>query len=467
MKLKLYNSLTRKIEDFESITPNKVGMYTCGPTVYDNVTIGNWRTYIMSDTLRRILQYNGYNVDFVMNITDVGHLTGDNEGDSSIGEDRMEKASIREGKTAWEIAEYYGNKFKKEYDLLNLLPPKIFSKATDHIKEQIELIEKIEKAGFTYKTNDGLYFDTVEYEKAGHKYGELSSLEDIQEGARVAKNPEKKNPRDFALWKLHTTIGERDMEWESPWGVGFPGWHIECSAMSQKYLGDQFDIHTGGEDLRSTHHPNEIAQSESACGCGPFVKYWIHGAFLLVDNGRMGKSKGNAYTIDNMLERDFNPLSLKYLFLGGYYRKQQNFTWEALEASENALHNLYFKFRALGDDIGEVNKRYQEKFIKYINDDISTPQALAIMWDVIKDENISNPEKKATLLDFDKVFGLKLDSLKEKSHDVPEHIMRLVDAREKARETKDWAEADRIRDEITEAGFLIEDSEDGPKISVS
>jgi len=465
MKLKLYNSLTRKVEDFESITPNKVGMYTCGPTVYDNVSIGNWRTYIMSDFLRRILEVNGYSVDFVINITDVGHLTGDNLGDSSTGEDRVEKASLREGKTAWKIAKYYGEKFQTEYSILNLKSPKIFARATDHIKEQIELIEKIEKAGFTYKTSDGIYFDIEAYEKRGHKYGELSNIDEAKAGARVEENMEKRDPRDFALWKFSPEDKNRDMEWESPWGKGFPGWHIECSAMSQKYLGNQFDIHTGGEDLRSTHHPNEIAQSETACGCSPFVKYWLHGAFLLVNGGRMGKSLGNAYTLDDFKERDFNPLSLRYLFLGGHYRKQQNFTWESLEAAENALHNMNFKFNELGDVIGSVNERYKEKFLDYINDDLSLPQSLALAWDVIKDENISNEDKKATLLFFDNVFGFGLDKLKKETQDIPENVMRLVEARTEARTQGNWAEADRLRDEIKTAGFEIKDNEDGPKIS--
>ena len=363
MTLYLYNSLTKKKEEFVPINPKHVGMYTCGPTVYDDATIGNWRTYITSDLLHRTLQANGYKVDFIMNITDVGHLTGDNEGDASTGEDRIEKASKREGRSAIAIAKYYEDRFILEYKTLNLIEPRLFARATEHIREQIELIEKIEKAGFTYTITDGVYFDTVAYEAAGHTYGKLSSLEEIKEGARIPKNKEKKNPRDFALWKFNPTVGEREMEWTSPWGMGFPGWHIECSAMASKYLGDQFDIHLGGEDLRATHHPNEIAQSEAACGCSPFVKYWLHSGFLLIDGGRMGKSIGNAYTIDDLMEKDFNPLSLRYLFLGGHYRKQQNFTWEALEAAENSLHNMYFKYNALSDEVGTVDMRYKEKFI--------------------------------------------------------------------------------------------------------
>jgi len=467
-ELKIYNSLSRSKEIFESIKPGKAGMYTCGPTVYDNVTIGNWRTYILSDLVHRTLKYNGYDVDFVMNITDVGHLTGDNEGDASSGEDRMEKASKREGKTAFEISEFYTKSFLEGYDDLNIIKPKIFAKATDHIQEQIDLIKKIEERGFTYQTSDGIYFDTQAYEKAGHKYGELSSLEEIQEGARVAVNPEKKNPRDFALWKFNPTVGEREMEWESPWGVGFPGWHIECSAMSMKYLGEQFDVHAGGEDLLSTHHPNEIAQSEAACDCSPFVKYWIHGAHLMVDNGRMGKSMGNAYTLADIKERRLSPLALRYLYLGGYYRKQQNFTWEALEAAHNGLKNLQNYFIGFGEVDGEINERYKEKFLKELNDDFGVSSALAVVWNMVKDENLSPADKRITLLDFDIVLGLDLKNLMTKASNatesIPENIKRLVEERETARKNKDWGEADRLRTEIEDLGFEIKDSEHGPVV---
>ncbi len=463
--MELYNSLTRQKEAFEPINPTKVGMYTCGPTVYDHISVGNWRTYITSDFLRRALEFNGYSVDFVMNITDVGHLTGDNLGDSSTGVDRMEKASKREGKNAWEIAKYYGDKFQVEYSILNIKKPKIFAKATDHIDEQIELVSKIEKAGFAYKISDGIYFDIKAYEKNGHKYGELSNIDEAKAGARVQENTEKRDPRDFALWKFSPKDTKRDMQWESPWGIGFPGWHVECSAMSQKYLGDQFDIHTGGEDLRSTHHPNEIAQSETACGCSPFVKYWVHGAFLLVNGGKMGRSLGNIYTLDDIKERGLNPLSLRYLFLGGHYRKQQNFTWEALVAANNALKNLYNYFRGWGEKTGAINESYKEKFLEKLNDDLGVSGALAVTWDLIKNENIPNEEKRATLLDFDRVLGLGLSELKKETHDIPENVVRLVEEREEAREKKDWIEADRLREEIKSLGFEIEDNENGPKIS--
>ena len=310
MALNLYNSLTRKIEEFKPLESDHVGVYTCGPTVYDYVTVGNWRTYMLGDLIVRTLVYNGYNVRYYMNITDVGHLTGDNSGDADTGEDRMEKAKKREGKNAYEIADFYAQDFKKGYARLNLSQPKAFLPATEHIPEQIALVQKLMDKGIGYKISDGIYFDTAAYEEQGFEYGELSNLDQIKAGARVDFNPEKRNIRDFALWKFSPTNEKRDMEWESPWGVGFPGWHIECSAMSMKYLGNQFDLHVGGEDLKSTHHPNEIAQSQGATGQAPFVAYWLHGAFLQIDGGRMGKSLGNAYNLSDIDARGIDPITL-------------------------------------------------------------------------------------------------------------------------------------------------------------
>src|SRR3989344_3926891 len=338
--MKIYNSLSRKIEEFQPIVPTKVGVYTCGPTVYDYLTIGNWRTYTLGDLLVRTLTFFGYQVTYVMNITDVGHLTGDNLGDADMGDDRMENSAKREGKTAWEVAAFYTNDFLESFSKPNLTQPERFSKATDHIQEQIDLVQAIEKRGFVYRIDDGVYFDTAAYEAVGNRYGELSTLDAIKEGARVQPNPRKKNPRDFALWKFSPERSRRDMEWPSPWGKGFPGWHIECSARSMKYLGDQFDVHVGGEDLKSTHHPNEIAQSEAATGKKPFVKYWVHGAFLLVDGGRMGKSLGNAYTLADIAKRGFTPMDLKYFYFTGHWRKQLNFTWEALASAAEALGRM-------------------------------------------------------------------------------------------------------------------------------
>jgi cysteinyl-tRNA synthetase len=340
MKFKIYNTLSKKIETFQPFSLPQVKIYTCGPTVYDDLTIGNWRTYTLSDLLVRTLKIFGFKPKYIMNITDVGHLTGDNLGDADLGEDKMEKAAKKENKTAWDVAEFYTQSFKQGYKQLNLTEPEKFTKATDHIQEQINLVKQIYKKGFSYKTKDGIYFDVQAYEKAGNKYGQLSTLDKIKEGARVARNPDKKDPRDFALWKFSPKNEQRQMEWDSPWGKGFPGWHIECSAMSMKYLGDQLDIHVGGEDLKSIHHPNEIAQSEAATGKKPFVKYWVHGAFLLVNGGRMGKSLGNAYTLKDIKNKNFEFLTLRYFYLTGHYRKQLNFTWQALKASQTAFFNL-------------------------------------------------------------------------------------------------------------------------------
>lgn len=463
--LSLYNSLTGNKEDFVPLSSSHVGVYTCGPTVYNFVTIGNWRTYTLGDLIVRTLRYTGSNVEYVMNITDVGHLTGDNQGDADTGEDRLEQASKREGRTAWDIAEFYTSDFLSGYKKLNLSQPKLFAKATDHIPEQISLIQKLETNNFAYKISDGIYFDTVAYESAGYTYGELSNLKEIKEGARVEINPEKRNPRDFALWKFSpTTADKRQMEWPSPWGVGFPGWHIECSAMSMKYLGEQFDIHLGGEDLKSTHHPNEIAQSEGATGTRPFVKYWLHGAFLLVDGGKMGKSLGNAYTIADIEAKGFSPLALRYFYFSGHYRTQLNFTWETLEASAHALNKLHaivLNLKKFGS--GNINNSYKDKFISKLENDLNMSEALAVVWELIKDSNISGAEKLGTLYDFDKVLGLEFESLA--SIEIPVEIQTLLEERETARENKDFTRSDELRTQIETLGYLINDTPEGPVVS--
>ena len=416
--MKLYNSLSRTVEEVVPRENGKIGMYTCGPTVYSTPTIGNFRTYTLSDILSRSLRYLGYNVTHVMNLTDVGHLTGDNEGDSSQGEDRLEKAAKKEGKTAWEISEGYAREFFVHMDKLGIQRPEVVCKATDHIQEQILMVTELEKRGLSYKIQDGIYFDVVAYEKTGAKYGELSTLDQIKFGARLDPNPEKKDPRDFALWKFSPKGEKRHMEWESPWGVGFPGWHIECSAMSTKYLGDQFDIHVGGEDLRSTHHPNEIAQAEGATGKKPFVTTWVHGAFLLVDGGRMGKSLGNAYTVDDIEKRGYDALALRYFYLTGHYRKQLNFTWEALSGANTALLKLRKMYQGLSTDQSERTtlstekmesiEKYQAEFRAAIENDLAMPKALATVWGMVK-SNIPNYDKAELLREWDKVLGIGVD----------------------------------------------------------
>ena len=452
--MKIFNSLGKKLQNFEPINKNKIGIYTCGPTVYSYVTVGNWRTYTLSDVVVRTLQFLGYKTYFVMNITDVGHLTGDNEGDSSQGEDRMQKAERLENKTAWEIADFYADDFYKGLQLLNILKPDVIPKPTDHISEQIDLIKKIEANGYTYKISDGIYFDVNKFEKDGFEYGVLSNLDQIKEGARVKINPEKKDPRDFALWKFSPKGPKRHMEWKSPWGMGFPGWHIECSAMGMKYLGEQFDIHIGGEDLLSTHHPCEIAQSESVTKKIPFVKYWIHGAFILVNGGRMGKSLGNAYTLHDLIKKDFDPLDLRYFYFTGHYHKKLNFTWEALTAAKNARNKINNKLReiAVTEDKEETfelkNNEYLDKFKSALENNFNMPNAIAILNELLKSD-LESTVILSTALEFDKVLGLgfKKVILENKKHQ-PNAVKKLIQEREEARIRKDWKKADKIRDRL-------------------
>lgn len=461
--LYLFNSLSRRKEKFVPINDGVVGMYTCGPTVYDYATIGNFRTYTSADILLRVLRYEGYQVKYIMNLTDVGHLTGDNLGDADLGEDRLEKAARKERKTAWDIAKFYTDAFLTDFEKLNLTKPEKFVKATDHIQEQIDLIRRLEDKNLTYRISDGIYFDTQKFEETGRKYGELSTLDKIKEGVRVEKNPEKKNPRDFALWKFSPTGEKRDMEWESPWGKGFPGWHIECSAMSIKYLGETFDIHAGGEDLRSTHHPNEIAQSEGATG-KKFVSYWVHGAFLKVDGGRMGKSLGNAYRISDLEKKGFDALDLRYFYLSGKYNESLNFTWESLDASKVALkkiRNLMQSFKGekerttLSNEKNSDIENFRDRFLQTLNNDLNTPQALAVLWEMLKG-NIPASDKYDLALNFDEVLGLKLD-ISPKKVEVSEEIKKLLEKRNILRKEGKFGEADKIRKQVEGKGFSVED----------
>jgi len=464
--MRLYNSLSRQLEEFTPINPPKVGMYTCGPTVYDYPTIGNYRTYTMADFLLRSLKFVGYEVNYVMNLTDVGHLTGDNLGDADTGEDRLEKAAKRENKTAWDVAKFYSDDFLQSFEKLNLIKPNVIAFATEHIQEQIDLVKKLEANGFTYKIDDGIYFDVSSYEAKGIKYGELSNLDQIKEGARVEPNPQKKDPRDFALWKFSPNGPKRDMEWNSPWGVGFPGWHIECSAMSMKYLGEQFDIHTGGEDLRSTHHPNEIAQSEGATAKVPFVKYWIHGAFLTVDGGRMGKSLGNAYTLHDLAEKGFDALDLRYFYMTGAYRKQINFTFDALTAAQSArrkLNELVSTYKdasertILSNEKNDKVSEFTQKFKAALEADLNMPQALAVAWEVVK-SNIPDYDKYDLLISFDEVLGLKLGEFIINNVQFTNEDKQLLAKREELRKQGKFEEADKIRQKIAQKGFIMKDN---------
>ena len=461
MKLYLYNSLTRKKEEFYSIKSGEVGLYTCGPTVYNYAHIGNLRTYIFEDILKRVLIYNGYEVKHVMNITDVGHLSGDRD----MGEDKIEKGAAREGKSAWEIADFYTQAFIRDIAQLNILNPDIWVKATDTLPEQIALIKTLEEKGYTYRTADGIYFDTSkfkDYTKLSHQ-----NLEALQEGARVERNPEKRNPTDFALWKFSPRESKRQMEWDSPWGVGFPGWHLECSAMSMKFLGDQLDIHCGGTDHINVHHTNEIAQSEAATG-KRFFNFWMHGAFLIIAGGKkMAKSAENFLTLENaFLKNEINPLTYRFAAFLTHYRKPMEFSDDGIEAARNGLLHLQNQVRQVvaagtGSD-DAISAEYKNKFLEAVNDDLNMPRAMALIQEMLK-SGISEDEKLATILDFDRVLGLNLDQL-DQEQALPEAVQKLVDARLKAREGKDFATSDRLRAEIEAMGYLVQDTKDGMKV---
>jgi cysteinyl-tRNA synthetase len=458
MELYLYNTLTRKKEIFKPIQDKEVGLYTCGPTVYNFAHIGNLRTFIFEDILKRALLYNGYRVKHIMNITDVGHLTGDRD----MGEDKMEEGAQREGKTAWEIAEFYTQASKQDMAHLNILEPTLWSKATDTIPEQIELIKTLEDKGFTYNISDGIYFDTSKFEG----YTKLSNqdLEALKEGARVERNPEKRNATDFALWKFSPEGVKRQMEWDSPWGVGFPGWHIECSAMSMKFLGDQLDIHCGGVDHIDVHHTNEIAQSEAATG-NKFFNFWMHGAFLIISGGKkMAKSDGNFLTLDStFIQNGIDPLVYRFATYQTHYRKPMEYSEEAVQAAQNGLEHLRNQVRSLMgigmNDKASVNDEYKQKFIKELNDDLNMPRTLASVQETLKSD-MDDSEKLSTVLDFDRVLGLDLDKATV-SEELPENIQQKIAARKKARAEKNWALSDQLRNEIQALGYVVQDAKDG------
>ena len=459
MVLKFYNTLARKKQDFKSIKPKKVGLYTCGPTVYNYAHIGNLRTYVFEDILKRTLQYNDYTVNHIMNITDVGHLTSD----ADEGEDKMEAGAKREKKTIQEIAEEYTEAFKQNLADLNILSPDKWPKATDHIAEQIDLIKKLEEENFTYQTSDGVYFDTSKFKN----YGKLAriNIPGLKEGARVAKNTEKKNLTDFALWKFSPKDSKRQMEWDAPWGKGFPGWHLECSAMAMKHLSSQLDIHCGGVDHVPVHHTNEIAQSEAATG-EKFFNYWLHGEFLLTNKAKMAKSEDNFLTVEILKQKNYNPLAYRYFCLGAHYRSKLNFSFKALDAAQNALNNLYESIYDY-DDLTEVDTTYQEKFLQAVNNDLDMPKALALMWDLIKSD-LESSKKTATLFEFDKVLGLQLeqafDNAEKDKAEIPARVLKIAEQRETARAEKNFKASDDLRDQINKAGYNIEDTPDGYKL---
>ncbi|NLC67933.1 MAG: cysteine--tRNA ligase [Clostridiaceae bacterium] len=503
MELKLYNTLTRKKEVFQPIHDNEARIYSCGPTVYDYAHIGNFRTYIFMDILRRALMYEGYKLKHVMNITDVGHLVSD----ADEGEDKMLVTARAQKKSPWEIAAYYTSEFFKDIEALNISKPEIIPKATDHIKEMIEFVEGLVEKGYGYKTSDGIYFDISKFTG----YGKLSgiNLDEQMAGARVEVNDEKRHPADFALWKKAPK--EHIMQWPSPWGMGYPGWHIECSAMARKYLGDQFDIHTGGVDHIPIHHENEIAQTEALLG-KPAVRYWLHGEFLLVDNGKMSKSLGNTYRIADLEAKGFDPLAFRYFCLNAHYRSKLNFTWESMRAAQVAYDRLLGGALAHkqasyvpapgemdgkscrssdkgGDkngncgyspgtgDIREIVNNFRNEFIEAITDDLNMPKAIGIAWNVVRFEKKCR-ELYDLLVDFDKILGLDIDKaeekLKEKEkerevelEELDSETRNLIEKRQQARKEKNWKLADEIRARLKENGILLEDTPQGVRVIVA
>lgn len=450
--MKLYNTLSRQIEEIQPIHPGKIGFYACGFTVYDYAHLGHLRRYVMDDVLLRTLHHAGFEVKLVENVTDVGHLTSD----ADTGEDKLEKGAKKYQTSVWDIAKKFEEHFYTSLDKLNVQRPDVTCRATEHIDEQLAMVEELEKKGFAYVIeNDGVYFDTSKLDD----YGKLAKLdvEKLQEGARIGKVEGKKNPTDFALWKFEHEGENRAMVWPSPWAErSFPGWHIECSAMSMKYLGDQFDIHTGGIDHIPVHHTNEIAQAEAVTGKKPFVKYWVHHNHLLIDGEKMSKSLDNFFTVDDVVERGINPMALRLLFLSAHYRSEMNFTWENLAGVEKSYQKLVELMSGLEDEgeIGEAGQKYLDRFFELMENDLKTPEALAVMWEVTKSE-LDGAEKKAVLLEMDEAFGLGLEQARQ--DDLPSEITQLVTEREQARHAGDWKKADELRQEIEKRGYKVRD----------
>ncbi len=483
LKLKLYNTMSRQVEDFQPIHPPQVGFYACGPTVYDYTHIGHLRKYVMDDVLVRLLKVAGYQVKFVRNITDVGHLVSD--GDE--GEDKLEKGSRRYKLSAWDLAKKFENYFNHAMAEMNNLAPDVSCRATEHINQQLTMVKTLEKKGYTYVIlGDGVYFDTSRLPD----YGKLARLrlDKLKAGARITKLAGKKNLTDFALWKFEKPNQKRQMVWSSPWSArSFPGWHIECSAMSSHYLGEQFDIHTGGIDHIAVHHTNEIAQAEAAFGKKPFVKYWVHHNFLQIEGKKMSKSLHNFYTIDEIEMKGYQPMALRLLFLTTHYRSELDFYFENLAGVQKALKRLITDIQAwqkttsltldeiARQSLGDEAKKMKEQFWQKMADDLNTPEAIAMMWRMAKSEELKPAEKLALLLDFDQVLGLRLfeltpEELELKSavdaNSLPAKVKGLLKKRRQAREEKNWQEADRLRDELRKLGYLVEDRPEGEKVKL-
>lgn len=463
--MKIYDTLTRQIQNITPLNPPTVTIYTCGPTVYDHAHVGHWFTYIRMDLLIRVLKANKLDTKWVMNITDVGHLTSD----ADEGEDKLEKGAKREGKTAWEVAEFYTNEFLADMAALNILTPDFLVKATDHIPEQIDLIKTLEEKGYTYAIDDGIYYDTSKFSH----YADFAKLDldEQQPGKRVMFNPQKRNSTDFALWKFSPIDQKRDMEWDSPWGKGFPGWHIECSAMSMKYLGETLDIHCGGIDHIPVHHTNEIAQSEAATD-KPFSNIWMHSNHITINGEKVSKSLGNGITLKEIIEKGFSPEILRLHVLESHYRSQSKFSWESLVSAKGRMQDLMamaalkYQTRELGKTSSEIEKVYSD-LLNILSNDLATPQAVAYLSNIsgqLLQSGLDNGELdkfENMLKAVDELLGLKLSTIK----DIDEESKELINKREEARVNKDWPKADELRKELLSRHISIEDKPNGPQWS--
>ncbi len=472
--MKLYNTLSKQKETFTPLSAKKVGMYHCGPTVYWTQHIGNMRAVVMADLIKRSLEYLDYDVTLVRNYTDVGHLTGDNEGDADTGEDRMSKAAQRENVDPMVIAKKYIDIYEQDRTALNTLSPEYSPCATNHIQEMIEMVQTLINKGFAYNTDLAIYFDVTKKEDYTKLSGQKIEEQIKDAGHGSVSDPQKKNTQDFALWFFKAGSHTHALQtWKSPFqsslvenGEGFPGWHIECSAMSKKYLGDSFDIHMGGIEHIPIHHTNEIAQSESATG-KPMSTYWVHNEHLSVNGGKMSKSEGTSYTLQDILEKGYSALDVRYFFLQAHYRSKQNFTWESLDASRTALNKIYrdiiFLRNKSTQNSGVMDVSFKDDFIQKISDDINIPQALAVFHTMMKSD-IPDANKLATAYDFDKVLGLNLSHYQEEQIPIPSEIQEILDKRKIARETKDFETSDILRDTLREKGYQVSDVGNEQKI---
>ena len=458
--IRLYNTASHKKEDFIPLQPSCVTMYCCGPTVYNFAHIGNLRTYIFEDLLSRTLRLH-YPLKHVMNVTDVGHLVSD----ADDGEDKMEVGAAREGKSAWDIAKFYEEKFWQDYDALHCTRPTIISRATAHIPEMISLVKTLEEKGYTYRTSDGIYYDTSKFGRYDALVGH-AHITGLQGGARVEMSDEKHAPTDFALWKFSPKDKKRQMEWDSPWGVGFPGWHVECSAMAMKYLGNTLDIHCGGIDHVTIHHTNEIAQSEAATG-QKYVNYWVHGEFLILRSGKMSKSGGTFVTVDVLKEKGYEPLAYRYLCLGAHYRTQLEFSYESLDSAAKSLKNLRTSVQQLGEERLETAhvQAWKDKFTAAMEDDLNAPKALALAWEALRSADLTAPEKREFIAFADAILALDLSAPVARAEEVPAAVQALLDQRATARKAKDWQKSDELRGAILQAGYVVKDTPQGQQVT--